>query len=164
VPRSDFYSAVAQASFTLLGLWWVLLQIRHADWMRDPRLRWWLYDVSLSFLLPGMMGLVSLLAVDTPAIWRVAFAAGGIVGAIESIASLGIKRAGRGMVLRVADVLSLLIYAAVAAIAIDRQLPMRVGTGLRPLDAEGVLIASLLMLGILLAAALFIHEAQVAEG
>ena len=31
----SFYSTLAQASFTLLALWWVLLQIRHDEWIAD---------------------------------------------------------------------------------------------------------------------------------
>jgi hypothetical protein len=50
---------VAQASFTLLALWWVLLQIRHDEWFADTAYRRRAYDVSLYFLLPGIMSLGS---------------------------------------------------------------------------------------------------------
>lgn len=49
----SFYSTVAQASFTLLGLWWVVLQIRYGPWMRNPGVRRAVYDISLYFLLPS---------------------------------------------------------------------------------------------------------------
>src|SRR5688572_12185224 len=57
----SFYSTVAQASFTLLGLWWVLLQIRHDEWIGDAPYRQSVYDISFYFLLLGMMSLASLL-------------------------------------------------------------------------------------------------------
>jgi hypothetical protein len=49
----SFYSTVAQTAFTLLGLWWVALQIRYGPWMRDRRVRRAVYDISLYFFLPG---------------------------------------------------------------------------------------------------------------
>jgi hypothetical protein len=74
----ELYATVAQASFSLLGLWWVLLQIRHDAWFADVAYRRSAYDISLYFLLPGMMGLGSLLAVGQPTIWRVVIAALGL--------------------------------------------------------------------------------------
>jgi predicted ferric reductase len=81
----DFYSTTAQACFTVLSVWWVILSLNFKEWVRDPHRRLMVYDVSLYFLLPGLMSLVSLLAIGVPEIWRVAFALAGVVGAIESV-------------------------------------------------------------------------------
>jgi hypothetical protein len=154
----SFYSTVAQASFTLLGLWWVLLQIRHAAWMRDHRVRRAVYDVSLCFLLPGMMSLMALLAADVSAIWRVSFAVAAAIGTLEEILSIAGNR-GHGSPSRIVDVgnwLSLALYPAIAAIAIRRTLPHDIGIDLGPLEAEGILIGFLFALGVLLGAALFV--------
>jgi hypothetical protein len=154
----SFYSTVAQASFALLGLWWVVLQIRHDAWMRDRRVRRAVYDISLYFLLPGMMSLMALLAADVSSIWRVSFAAGGAVGTLESILSIANNR-GHDSPSRLIDLgnwVSLALYPAVAAIAIRRTIPVEIGIDLRPLEAEGILIGLLLALGVLLAAALFV--------
>jgi hypothetical protein len=43
----DFYATVAQVSFTLLGLWWVLLQIRYEAWFANVDYRRAVYDISL---------------------------------------------------------------------------------------------------------------------
>jgi hypothetical protein len=154
----SFYSNVAQAAFTLLGLWWVVLQLRYGPWMRNKRIRRAVYDISLYFLLPGMMSLMSLLATDVSTIWRVSFAAAGIVGTLESIVSLATTR-GHDSPARLVDIgnwASLVLYPAVAAIAIRRTIPTEIGIHLHALEAEGVLVAALLALGVLLGAALFI--------
>lgn len=160
----SFYSSVAQASFTLLGLWWVVMQLRYGPWMRNPRIRRAVYDISLYFLLPGMMSLMSLLAADVSTIWRVSFAVAGVAGLLEGILSLATTR-GHDSPARLVDIgnwASLVLYPAIAAIAIRRTIPSEIGIHLRPLEAEGILVAALLVLGVLLGAALFV-TADVAE-
>jgi hypothetical protein len=154
----DFYATLAQASFTLLGLWWVLLQIRHDAWFTDVAYRWAVYDISLYFLLPGMMALGSLLAVQEPTIWRVVFAVLGAVGVVESAVLVAGRRVLRthGALLAFVDWVSLVVYGLVVLVAVWTRLPERVGLGLRPLEAEGSLVAVLLLIGITLGAALFV--------
>jgi hypothetical protein len=154
----SFYTTVAQASFTLLALWWVLLQIRHDEWIHDLAYRRSIYDVSLYFLLPGMMSLASLLAVEEATIWRASFAVFGIIGAVESawfIAGRGRMRTAAPFV-RVTDVLSVALYALVALVAVWETLPDDLGIGLRPLELEGLLVTGLLFIGITLAGVIFI--------
>ena len=154
----SFYSAVAQASFTLLGLWWVVLQIQYGAWMRNPRIRQAVYDISLYFLLPGMMSLLSLLAVNVTLIWRISFVAAGVVGVLEAVLSIAKTREhdAPARVIDLGNWLSLLLYPAIAAIAIRRTIPSELGINLRPLEAEGILIGLLLGLGVVLGAALFV--------
>jgi hypothetical protein len=161
----SFYSTVAQASFTLLGLWWVILQIRHGPWMRDPRVRRAVYDISLYFLLPGMMSLFALLAADVSEIWRISFAVAGVVGALESALSI-LHTRGHDSPSRIIDLgnwVSLLLYPAVAAVAIRRTIPVEIGIQLSPLAAEGILVGLLLGLGVFLGAALFVKVDAAAE-
>jgi hypothetical protein len=161
----DFYATVAQASFTLLGLWWVMLQIRHDAWFGDVAYRRGVYDVSLYFLLPAMMSLGSLLAVQEPTIWRVSFAVMGALGVVESallIAGMrGLRR--RGPLVAVADWVSLVVYALVVLVAIWRGRPDTLGLGLKSLEVEGILVAVLLFLGVTLGAALFVTTNPGAE-
>jgi hypothetical protein len=154
----DFYATVAQVSFTLLGLWWVLLQIRHDAWFGDVAYRRGVYDISLYFLLPGMMSLGSLLAVQEPTIWRVVFVVMGTLGVVESALLIAGMRGlpTRGPLVTAADWASLLVYALVVLVALWSRLPQELGLGLRPLEAEGILVAVLLFLGITLGAALFV--------
>jgi hypothetical protein len=153
-----FYTTVAQTSFTLLALWWVLLQIRYEDWFSDAPYRRSVYDVSLYFLLPGMMSLASLLAVEQSWIWRASFAVFGSLGVAES-ALLMVRRGtlrAAGQLVRVADVLSLLLYGLVVLAAVWESLPADLGIDLRPLELEGLFIAALLLIGVTLAAVIFV--------
>ncbi len=154
----DFYATVAQVSFTLLGLWWVLLQIRHDAWFGDVAYRRGVYDISLYFLLPGMMSLGSLLAVQDPTVWHAVFALMGAVGVVESALLIAGMRglSARGPLVTAADWMSLLVYALVVLVALWPRIPQELGLGLRPLEAEGILVALLLFLGVTLAAALFV--------
>jgi hypothetical protein len=148
---------VAQASFTLLALWWVLLQIRHDEWIRDDSYRRSVYDVSLYFLLPGMMSLASLLAIQEPTVWRVSFAVFGCAGVAESV----LLRQRRGSLgeavplVRAADLLSIVLYGLVVLVAVWEGLPDDLGIELSSLELSGLLIAALLLLGVTLAAAVF---------
>jgi hypothetical protein len=158
----DFYSTAAQACFTLLGLWWVLLSFDFDRWVRDPLRRLGVYDVSLYFLLPGLMSLVSLLAVGEPKIWRVAFAIGGMIGAVESVI-LPIRRAphGRaGLVVRTADWISFVLFGLIAAVAVKPSIVGTVGIDLRPLEVEGILIAILMAVGFGLGWLMFVARAS----
>jgi hypothetical protein len=161
----SFYSTVAQASFTLLALWWVLLQIRHDEWISDAPYRQSVYDISFYFLLPGMMSLASLLAVREDEIWRVSFAVFGIVGAFESGLVIVRRRSFQraAPLLRVADWLSLLLYGLATVVAIWSSLPVELGIDLDALELEGILVASLLLLGVTLAATLFVTTGPRAE-
>jgi hypothetical protein len=154
----SFYTTVAQASFTLLALWWVLLQIRHDEWIDDVAYRRSIYDVSLYFLLPGMMSLGSLLAVQEAWIWRANFAVFGTIGAVESawlIAGRGKLRTAAPFV-RVTDVLSVVLYGLVVLVAVWEKLPDELGIDLRSLELEGFLVGGLLLIGISLAAVIFV--------
>ena len=153
-----FYTTVAQASFTLLALWWVLLQIRHDEWFNDTPYRRSVYDVSLYFLLPGLMSLGSLLAVEEAWIWRASFATFGTIGLVWSIllmAGRGRMRGAAGLVW-VADLVSILLYGLIVLFAVWEKLPEELGIDLTSLEAEGFFVTGLLMLGITLAAAIFV--------
>ena len=154
----QFYTTVAQASFTLLALWWVLLQIRHDEWFGDSAYRRSVYDVSFYFLLPGMMSLASLLAVQNADIWRVSFAVFGVIGLVESVmlmARRGTLRSARPLV-RTADLLSVVLYALTVIVAVWDDVTNELDIGLRPLELEGIFVTALLMIGITLAGTIFI--------
>src|SRR5438105_13934360 len=68
----DFYGAFAQISFTVFGLWLVVVQTRHADWSRSPEHRRRAYAVSLHFAIPGLMSLLSLVDPSDKTLWRAA--------------------------------------------------------------------------------------------
>lgn len=53
---STFYALFSATCFTLVGLWWNVVQ-SHAAWMGDPSVRRVVGGIYLSFLLPALMGL-----------------------------------------------------------------------------------------------------------
>ena len=59
-------------SWTLLGLWWVVIQVRYKDAAATPALRRHAYGVLVFFLMPGMMSLFSIVD-DAGTWWRVVF-------------------------------------------------------------------------------------------
>src|SRR6266511_1724971 len=71
---TDFYVACATVCFTLLGLWIIVVQTRHADWRRLSVYRRRAYGIALHFSLPGLMGLVSLIDPASTDLWRISFA------------------------------------------------------------------------------------------
>jgi hypothetical protein len=157
----DFYATTAQACFTVLSVWWVILSLNFKEWVRDPHRRLMVYDVSLYFLLPGLMSLVSLLAIGVPEIWRVAFALAGIVGAIESVV-LPIRRVPHGRAgapVRAADWVSFVLFGLIALVAVAPSLVETAGIGLRPLELEGALITGILVVGFSLAWLMFVTSA-----
>src|SRR5262245_60357074 len=113
--------------------------------MRDRRVRRAVYDISLYFLLPGMMSMMALLAADVSGIWRVSFAVGGLVGGLEAILSIVHTRGhdSPSRLIGIGNWVSLLLYPAIAAIAIRRTIPVEIGLELKPLEAEGILIGLL---------------------
>lgn len=149
---TQFYETVAQVSFTLLGLWWLVIQTSREYWMADPSRRRTGYHLSLYFVLPGTMSLLSLLATEASALWNVGFAAAGSLGAAESLHFIKkgeAHRMSRGAFMALPLVVA--IYALVTVIAVAPTLPSAVGLELSALVVEGILIAVLLPLGVNLA-------------
>lgn len=60
---------VSSISFTLLGLWWVVVQGRET-WRMNLARRRMAYVVSLHFVLPGVMSVLALVAPDIGILWR----------------------------------------------------------------------------------------------
>src|SRR6185312_1966723 len=80
-----FYQTVAQLSFTLLGLWWLVLQTKYSEWIHDrPRQRM-ATNITLYFLLPGSMSLLALLATNSRLLWQVSFIIAAVIGALTAI-------------------------------------------------------------------------------
>ncbi len=158
-----FYQTVAQLSFTLLGLWWIVLQTKYSEWIGSHRRRRMASGISLYFLLPGSMSLFALLAVSNRVIWQVAFTIAGIAGlAVVMAFRLGVSGStddglGRAWVWRAAQLLTYLLYAAIALVALFADAIN--AQGITPLTVEGTLVSLLVVLGLTLAWAYFISPA-----
>jgi hypothetical protein len=144
----DLYRTLAQACFTLLGLWWLVVVNHRQDWMPNPELRRRAWHVSMLFLLPGTASLLALLSPEAVAYWRVPFVVAGLVGAGVAVSALTrADTTGRRLVLAPIAVL----YALVALVAAFPGLVGDVGIGLRPVVVEATLAALALFLGVQLA-------------
>ena len=141
-----FYGVLAGLSFTLLGLWWVACQSRMA-WLIDRVGLGMAYVVSLHFVLPGAMSLLSLVAPDVPLMWRITFATAGLTGMIGSALVIATvrRRASDAGVVVLLQWIAIPVYAVIALVAI---VPTLVASlGLAPLQVEGIALVALILLG-----------------
>ena len=157
MDTTAFYTAASALCFTLLGFWWVAVQFRHAELTGDPASRRFVFLVSLHFIVPGLVSAASLLA--TGPMWRVMFAIAGITGIAAAIAGRQAAAGRPGLLASLGRTswlgwLGLPIYAIVTLVAIAPDVP-RTALGLEPLQVEGLLLLVILLIGILLAWALF---------
>ena len=142
---STFYALFSATCFTLLGLWWSVVQ-RHEEWLRNADQRAVVGGVYLSFLLPALMGLFAQVGgTETPLIWRISFVGIAIVGGVSTMRLLRHSpgRAGpRGPLMRHQWVV-VVIYALVAVIGAVPELasPLQV----TPIQAEAVLLILLVL-------------------
>lgn len=145
-----FYGAVAGLCFALLGLWWVVIQFKYAEWMLDRRYRRMAYDISLFFILPGLMSLVSLIGLQPTWIWRTAFTSAATIGAVETLLTLagGQYRALKSPLAAPALAALCLIFCLIVAVALRPQFVADLGINLRPVQVEGILISLLLFVGV----------------
>src|SRR5829696_6814677 len=136
---TTFYALFSATCFTLLGLWWSVVQ-RHEGWLRDPGRRAVVGGVYLSFLLPALMGLFAQVGgTETPAIWRVSFVGIAIVGGVSTFRLLRRSRSRTGLqgpLMRHQWVV-VVVYALVAVIGAFPELaePLQV----KPIQAEAIL-------------------------
>jgi hypothetical protein len=139
---ASFYQTLTTISFTLLGLWFVVLGLSHPDWRAPSRHRARLH-VALCFFLPGVMGLVAILGGTNPLVWRLTFLLGGVMGLVESLRYMRAPDRLTGPGENVLGVLAAVLHAMVAAAAF---IPAPVG-GLAPLQLEGFVVTLVFLLG-----------------
>jgi hypothetical protein len=140
-----FYSTFAQLAFALLGLWWVVVQFRHEEWMRDRRRRGNAFYVSLYFALPGLMSLLSLLSADATLIWRTAFGVAGLFGVIVG-ARLALAASSTWET--VATWLGVVLFGVVTLVAAVPSLVASMGLSLTPIQVEGITLSVILLVGV----------------
>ncbi len=145
-----FYTTVAQLCFALLGLWWVVVQFKYNEWMTNPNRRRMAYDISLYFILPGVMSLIALLATDAKFLWRWAFVIAGLIGAVETLLVIVRPEGGAGStgIVRYARWIVPVLYVLIVLFAGIQDLPQRLNLALKPLELEGILVSLMVFLGV----------------
>ncbi len=145
-----FYQAVSTVSFTLLGLWWVVVQLKYKGEEGDPRRQRHAYAVALFFLLPGVMGMLSSINSDLSALWRLAFGVTAALGLLE----IALYRFSGDVYTRGAVALRIfgfVLYVLIAAFAIRPELASDLGLGMEPREVEAIFLGLLIVVGVNLA-------------
>ena len=144
-PAILFYQSLAGISFTLLGLWFAVLQFGHGGWRSDTARHRSGLHIALHFFLPGMASLAAMLGAGMPGglLWRGAFAVGGLVGLGEALLFLSAPGGPRALAGRTLRTLDPALYTFMIGAAF-----VPAGTFvLTPLQIEGMATGSLFMVG-----------------
>jgi hypothetical protein len=149
-----FYGAASGLSFTLLGFWWAVVTFRHAELCSTDGSRRFAFVVSLYFLLPGLVAMVSLASGSGP-LWRIAFGVVGVAGIVGAF--LARRPPDTHAVLRTVMPwiwLSVPLYALMTLIALVPD-TVRSTLNAEPLQVEAVMLVAVLFVGSQLAWSLF---------
>jgi hypothetical protein len=142
---STFYALFSATCFTLLGLWWNVVQ-NNPEWTAVVEERRAVGGVYLTFLLPAMMGLFAQVGgAETPVIWRASFVAVAVVGCVSTIRLLRVLRQGNSQGPRSKYFATLGIYLLVAVIGAAPEIAKPLD--LKPVQAEAILLILLVLVG-----------------
>jgi hypothetical protein len=146
----SFYLTLATFGFTLLGLWWLVLQTRHQDWAGNAHRQRENWVVSLCFFLPAASSLFSSVAAY-PWVWRAAFIGAGAVGLLAVVGlALPMTSGTTEGLKRLLHLVTAPLYGLMLLVAIAPD----VGNGLLDLSAkevEGAATALLIIVGVQIA-------------
>jgi hypothetical protein len=155
---ATFYQTAAQLCFTLLGLWWLVLQTKYREWIGDSDRRCMATNISLYFLLPGVMSLIALLGADIPLLWRTSFALASLLGAIETF--LARRRVGshpRSALIAAEQWIGFALYLLIVLVVSLPGLTLA-GVQVNVLLVAGLALSMLVTLGVLLAWSYFLDQ------
>jgi hypothetical protein len=155
---TSFYGAFAPLCFTLLGLWLIVVQTRHAEWRHSAAHRTRAYALSINFALPGMMALLALVDPGNASLWRAAFAIVALAaGAV--LAGVALRGPGRHRGLSaVINGLVTIVYVVIAVVAIAPKVVKDVGIHLSALEVEELLLSALVLVAVNVAWVLMFEE------
>jgi hypothetical protein len=156
-PSTTFYQTLVSTSFTLLGIWFGVMQFGHGGWRSDPSRHRSTMHIALHFFLPGVLGMGSLLAAGTDGgfLWRTVFTLGGIVGVIESLSFLRSPVPHAGRTERVLYALDPLLYTLLVVAAFLPKGTLRI----TPLQVEGTVTGLVFLVGLALIWLAFVERA-----
>jgi len=145
-PSSTFYQTLVSTSFTMLGIWFAVMQFGHGGWRTDSARHRATLHIALHFFLPGMLGLGSLLAssADGGLLWRTTFVVGGLIGVTESLLYLRTPVPWAGPVERLIRAVDPVLYLLLVVAAFLPKDALRI----TPLQAEGIVTGLLFMFGL----------------
>jgi hypothetical protein len=153
---TDFYISFSAVCFTLLGLWLIVVQTRHAEWRGSSLHRRRGYGVAMYFSLPGLMSLLALVDPASSALWRISFAIASIGGVIVLIVVRGSAPGTLGLA---AYILAIALYGLIGLLAIAPGIVGSVGIDAAPVRVEAVLLTVVVFAGVNVAWLLLFEEA-----
>lgn len=138
-----FYALVSATCFTLVGLWWTVVESRK-EWLKDNAMRSIAGGIYLSFLLPGVMSLLAEIGGTDKIFWRIIFGLTALIGIFFTFQLLRkTARTGQPGFFRRNLWLPLMTYTFILIIAAIPQIDI---PGLKPLQIEGILLCLLILL------------------
>ena len=157
-----FYQTMAQLCFTLLGLWWLVLQTKYGEWIGVRARRRMITNISLYFLLPGSMSLMALLSTQLHFLWQAAFLVASAFGAIETAVLIGdVRHLPAGPLTSALRWIGFALFVLVALVAAVAFLPdVAQQLGIQPLGITGILLTLVVVLGVTLAWAYFVQPPE----
>jgi cytochrome bd-type quinol oxidase subunit 2 len=139
-----FYSLMSVTCFTLVGLWWTVVE-RHAEWKTDPLRRRLAGGVYLSFLLPGLMSTFAQVDGGNALVWRTSFSVAAVVGLLTTLRLVSVERGGHLGPFRRFRWLVAVVYALILLLAAFP--PVASVVGATPLQAASVTLILLVVMG-----------------
>jgi hypothetical protein len=140
-----FYAFMAGTCFTMIGLWWNVVQSK-SRWKEDDTLRELASGIYLSFLIPGLMSLIAQAGIENPILWRLSFVVASALGIIyTSKISLKTRHALPGARFHSMRWGVNLLYGLILLLAIFPGLAQPLG--LKALTLESLLLVGLLLTG-----------------
>jgi hypothetical protein len=137
-----FYSSLAGISFTLLGLWWVVMQFRYELFMSKTTMRLTAYAATLYFLAPGVISLFAVLSIEEESLWRYGGLLGGLLGLGASALALRSGELGRAQ--RVEEIIMLVFFVLILALSFITTPVL----GLKPILIVAIVDIGVLVLGV----------------
>lgn len=137
-----FYATLAGICFTLVGLWWVVVQFKYELFMSSPPLRLAAYVASAHFIAPGVISLVSVLTSEEAALWRVGSFVGSVLGIVAAVAAL--RSAALTGSQRMVEVALLILFGVLAALSFI----VTPVFGLKPILVEALVNVGVVVLGV----------------
>jgi hypothetical protein len=149
MDTNTFYAVTAATCFTLVGLWWSVVQGK-PEWFKDEAKKRLAGGVFASFLIPAIMSLAAQIGGDSPLIWRGVFVMASGAGLIYSSRLIKLTRQANpaGAFSRNSWVVPTL-YVFILFFAVFAGLARLIG--LQALQLEALLLSGLILCAHLLA-------------
>jgi hypothetical protein len=155
---NTFYAVTSATCFTLVGLWWSVVKDK-TEWLKDEATRRLAGGVYASFLIPALMSLGAQVGGDVRLVWQLVFILASLAGIVSTTRLILATRQAhpRGAFSRNRWVVPLLyLFVLWFALFPDSAAFL----GLKPLQVEGLLLCTLILIAHILTWEFMTSQAQ----